>query len=317
MSNKFNLKFDVFLNGKKAGVFDVSNMFDNINVDLFLHKDMDGEIRINGVSKFFPRDYFAKESGFYMPARKNNNIDSKYQIADPKTLLTGSSLVSGHMAYDSQIRINYEEEIKKMILEVERGNISTSTYATLRYQAQMGTKRQLSVIGQNLSEFPPFGKSSADQKATMEAIKSGKKILNNDSFRTRKLTNTTAKVVRGVGAGVVVISVAQSVFRVVKAEDKGQAAVKEGVGWGASIAGGEIGMQAGAEIGGAIGICFGGVGYAPGAAIGGFIGGIAGGIGGYIWGMDAMNKFYRHGEQVEFKGYGGGSTGGAGAGGRW
>jgi hypothetical protein len=43
----------------------------------------------------------------------------------------------------------------------------------------------------------------------------------------------------------------------------------------------------------------------------------AGGIGGYIWGMDAMNELYRYGEQVEFKGYGGGSTGGSGAGGSY
>lgn len=323
-----NFKLNLFSNGSLVGSFSEQNLFDDFIVDIHMDR-MTGtgkyvnKIAINKTTQFFPHENYMKESTFYQQGKSNKTIDSKFKFSDPKSILTGSSLVSGHMAYDSNIRLTYyDKKIAELATLFKDGRISDGTYAMMRYQAQKASKLQLSVIGQNLSEFAPLGKPIVAQKATAEAIASGKKKLSPNAFKTRKTTNTSAKVIRGVGTGLVVVSAAQSVYSIVNAEKKGEALAKESVGWGASIAGGELGMQAGASIGGAIGVCFGGIGYAPGAAFGGFIGGIAGGIGGYIWGMDTMNDYYNqnHSKMKSpkgFGGFGGGSFGGGGAGGQW
>lgn len=317
----YNFKLNLYSGGSKIGSFNVANLFDNIIVDIHSNKDYSGRymnnISINQTRKVFPRDSFSKESTFYINGRSNKDIDSRFGFSDPKTLLTGNSLVSSHMAYDSHLRLNYyDKEIERLIKSALGGKITTTEYAMMRFQLQKATKSKLSVIGQNLSEFPPFGKSLAAQKAHAEAIANGKKPMPAGWLSTRKTTNTSAKIIRGVGTGIVVVSAAQSVYSIVKSENKGEALAKEGIGWGASIAGGEIGMQAGATLGGSVGVCFGGIGYAPGAAFGGFIGGIAGGIGGYIWGMDAMNDFLNNNSNVKnSKGFGGGFGGGGYSGG--
>lgn len=300
--------------------FSVRNAFDNIKIELYPgNKLMKPVININGKSNFFPENNFLTEQNFYQQARHNYAIDNRYQNVNPHSILTGSSVVAGNFAYDSHIRITqYDPYVSNLITELKAGKITQAQYAYMRWQAQIANKKQLSVIGQNLSEFPPFGKSAAAQKATAEKIMSGEKKINVSSMHTRKLTDTSAKIFRGVGAGIVVLSVAQSVHEVWKSSDKVGTATKEAGGWAGSLAGGEIGMHAGAEIGGSIGLFFCGAGFAPGAAIGGFIGGIAGGIGGYVWGHKVAEEVMAPRKSNSgFKGFGGGSFGGGGASGSW
>jgi hypothetical protein len=317
----YNFKLNLYSGGSKIGSFNVANLFDNIIVDIHSDKDYStgryrNNIIVNQTRKVFPRDSFSKESAFYINGRSNKNIDSRFGFSNPKDLLIGSSLVSNHMVSDSNLRLGYyTQKVNEYKDLLKDRKISDGTYAMLRYHAQKATKLQLSVIGQNLSEFPPLGKPMSIQRAHAEAIASGKKKLPANAFTTRKNTTTSSKVIRGVGTGVIIVSAAQSVYSIVKSENKGEALAKEGVGWGASIAGGEIGMQAGASLGGSIGVCFGGIGYAPGAAFGGFIGGIAGGIGGYIWGMDTMNDFFNNSKMKNSKGFEGGFGGGGYSGG--
>ena len=310
-----------FITHTNVGIqtFIMPNAFDNIKIELFPgDRFMKPTININGKINFFPIDNLINEQDFYMHARENPAIDKRYKNVNAHSLLTGSLTVGGNLGYDGHIRLtNYDPFVEDIMKQFQNGEISQAQYGYMRWQAQTATKKQLSVIGQNLSEFPPFGKSAAAQKATADAIISGKKEVKATSLKTRSSTNNMSKIFRGVVTGIVVLSAAQSIHKIVKSSDRMEVAAKEAGGWAGSLTGGELGMQSGAQIGGAVGLVFGGTGFAPGAAIGGFIGGIAGGIGGYIWGNRIMEKVISGNNKGLFKGFGNGNFGGGGANGRW
>lgn len=317
------LKFTVhsMLNGIQH--FQMPNAFDDVHIELHLNDWLGGAfskpvLKVNGQPNFFPEGVLS-ERNFYMPARINPILDHQYGLYDVQGLLTGTSPVAAHLAYDSHVRLSayapFEEELRRGLLN---NYITNAQYADLRWKMQVYTKRKLSIIGRNLSEFPPFGKPSAAQKATRDAIVNGEKQINRARLRHRPETDNLAKTLRGVGTGIVVISAAASVYRVIKANNKKNTAIEEAGGWAGGIAGAEAGMHVCAEAGGAIGLCFAGGGFAPGAAFGGFIGGIAGGIGGSIWGSKITRHLIEHHRNTpSFGGFKGGTTGGGGASDSW
>lgn len=312
------LQFTMFSETNGIQRFQVPNAFDNIHIDLHMNDGM-GEranpvIHINGRTMFVPNEPYGKETHFYDQAHRNPDVDKRYRFNDVQGLLTGTSPVAAHLAADSHFRLTqydpFEEHIRTELLN---GSLTDGQYADLRYQAQMYTNRKFSVIGQNLSEFPPFGKSSAAQKATRDAVVNGEKEIIQSRLQHRPETDNLAKILRGVGTGIVVVSAATSVYRVVTSDNKMETAGNEAGSWGGAIVGGEAGMHTGAVIGGSIGVTFFGAGFAPGAAIGGFIGGIADGIGGSIWGLRATKYL----QKDHHLGFGGGKSSGGGASGGW
>jgi hypothetical protein len=313
------LNFTIYSKANGIQRFQLPNAFDDVHIELFVNDAYDAAkplLKVNDKHIYIPDRPFGSERSFFTHARKNPPIDDRYQLDDVQGVLTGSSPVAAHLAYDSHLRLSqydpFEEQLRLNLLE---NIITDAQYADLRWRAQMYTKRKISIIGRNLSDFPPFGKSSAAQKATRDAIVNGK-VIDRARLQHRPATDQLAKIFRGVGTGVVVISAATSVYRIAQSDHKLETAAKEAGSWGGAVAGGEAGMLAGAEIGGAIGLCFAGAGFAPGAAFGGFIGGIAGGIGGSIWGAKIVDQLHHH-PSSSFLGFGGGSCGGGGASGSW
>ena len=197
--------------------FNVPNAFDNLNVNLFINtqdkKNGSHTITIHGQPIFIPTQEVSFTRSFYISARRNVRMDEQYASRTLLASLKGISPTSGHLAYDSHVRLDYyHTRINEYINLFKDGDISASTFSMLRYQLQKATKLQLSVIGQNLSEFKPFGRPITAQKAKAYSIKEGAPLSPN-AFNTRKTTNSLAQTFRIMGTGIVVVSVATSVFK--------------------------------------------------------------------------------------------------------
>ncbi len=173
-----------------------------------------------------------------------------------------------NIAKDSHTRLTYYFPKSEALY---RGFTSPAEYAFGRYHLQQATRARLSTQGKAMSQIL---KTKEAQLATAKYYAS-KGIKPSGRLRGGE---STARILRGAGTGIVVISAGMSVYNVATADNKVQALSGEVGGWTGAWAGAEAGAM----------ICsFAG----PWGTV---IGGVVGGAFGYYYGAEAGTELYNN-----------------------
>jgi RHS repeat-associated protein len=198
--------------------------------------------------------------------------------------------------------IRFNDPLGDTTNPVVRGtqSVLATTSATLIKSEQVRNDyvNKVSTLDPSDSRGRTEAKIEAREKspAVMKAVAEEMRPISGEASRaagtaskTNAGVNVTVENLGSVGkiAGVAAVGIA--VYNVSTAENKPQAAAREGGALIGAVIGGEIGAKAGV----AVGVLFGGAGAVPGAIIGGIIGSIGGGIIGAFTGektFDAINN---------------------------
>ncbi|WP_260439080.1 RHS repeat domain-containing protein [Flavobacterium branchiophilum] len=171
-----------------------------------------------------------------------------------------------NLAFDANVRMKYYFPKNEYIF---KNSSNAAEYAFSRYHIQQSTRAQLSPQGKAISEI------LKSKKAQLETAKYYALNKINPSGNLRGGLSS-AKLLRGTGTSVVVISAGMSIYNVATAENTTQALSTEIGGW--------TGAYAGAKAGAAFGTLF--------SPWGTVIGGVVGGAVGYWGGTEAGSAIY-------------------------
>ncbi|MEY3739045.1 MAG: hypothetical protein RL544_1823, partial [Bacteroidota bacterium] len=168
-----------------------------------------------------------------------------------------SASTSATLIQSQQIRKDYVNTVSKLDPADSKGRTEAKVEARTKTPAVMKevAEQMRPISGEAARTVGTASKTNVDVNATVERLGNVGKV-----------------------AGVAAIGIA--VYNVATADNKVQAASREGGALVGAVAGGELGAKGGAVIG----AFFGGAGAVPGAIIGGIIGSISGGIMGSVTG---------------------------------
>ncbi|MFN5773806.1 RHS repeat domain-containing protein, partial [Flavobacterium sp.] len=144
-----------------------------------------------------------------------------------------------NLAFDANVRIKYYFPKNDYIL---KNSTNAAEYAFSRYHLQQSTRAQLTPQGKAISEI------LKSKKAQLETAKyyAHNKIKPSGNLRGGL---SSAKLLRGAGTSVIVISAGMSIYNVATAENTNQALSTEIGGWSGAYAGAKAGAALGSLIG--------------------------------------------------------------------